>query len=287
MVTVGTIVGAALCALRFPHIQDCFAGSLCMTLNHSPQERPSPQFQVPPLLVGRRAVVTGAARGIGKAIADAFVQAGATVVRLDINPSDVVRGCDVADEDSVVRAFMDVAAEGPVDDVVHAAAIGAVAALADMSAADFRRVLDVNLTGAFLVAREATRHLSRGGNLVLVASQYGLKGWPLWGAYCASKAGVLRLADTLVGELAPQGIRVNTISPGSVDTEMVATTTANIARQSGADAGAIRASYEAAIPMGRFAQPQEIASVAVALCSGLCSYVNGSNIVVDGGELSR
>lgn len=258
-----------------------------MTLNHSLQERSSPQFQMPPLLVGRRAVVTGAARGIGKAIADAFDQAGATVVRLDINASDAVRACDVADEDSVVRAFMDVASEGPIDDVVHAAAIGAVAALADMSAADFRRVLEVNLTGAFLVAREATRHLSRGGNLVLVASQYGLKGWPLWGAYCASKAGVLRLADTLVGEFAPQGIRVNTISPGSVDTEMVATTTANIARQSGADAGAIRASYEAAIPMGRFAQPQEIASVAVALCSGLCSYVNGSNIVVDGGELSR
>ncbi|CAH2400843.1 SDR family NAD(P)-dependent oxidoreductase [Mesorhizobium escarrei] len=285
--TVGTIVGAAICEIAFSQIQDRIARSLSMTLNHPPPEKSSTQFQMPPLLVGRRAVITGAARGIGKAIADSFDQAGATVVRLDINPSDVVRGCDIADEESVVRAFKDIAIEGPIDDVVHAAAIGAVAALADMSVAEFRRVLDVNLTGAFLVAREATRHLCRGGNLVLVASQYGLKGWPLWGAYCASKAGVLRLADTLVGELAPQGIRVNTISPGSVDTEMVASTTANIARQSGADAGAIRASYEAAIPMGRFAQPQEIASVAVALCSGLCSYVNGSNIVVDGGELSR
>ena len=214
----------------------------------------STKLQLPPLLAGRRAVVTGAARGIGKAIADAFEEAGATVVRLDIKASGDVRSCDVADEDSVARAFEDVAAEGPIDDVVHAAAIAAVAALADMSVAEFRRVLDVNLTGAFLVAREATRHLRRGGNLVLFASQYGLKGWPLWGAYCASKAGVLRLADTLVGELAPQGIRVNTISPGSVDTEMVAATTANVARQSGTDAAAIRASYEAAIPMGRFAQ---------------------------------
>jgi NAD(P)-dependent dehydrogenase (short-subunit alcohol dehydrogenase family) len=258
-----------------------------MTLHHLPQDRSSTQFQMPSLVVGRRAVITGAGRGIGKAIADAFDQAGATVVRLDINPSDSVRGCDVADEESVMRAFKDIATEGPIDDVVHAAAIGAVATLADMSVGEFRRVLDVNLTGAFLVAREATRHLRRGGNLILVASQYGLKGWPLWGAYCASKAGVLRLADTLVGELAAQGIRVNTISPGSVDTEMVAITTANIARQSGTDASIIRAGYEAAIPMGRFAQPQEIASVAVALCSGLCSYVNGSNIVVDGGELSR
>jgi len=257
-----------------------------MTLNH-PQLEGSSQFQMPPLLAGRRAVVTGAARGIGKAIADAFDQAGATVVRLDISSSDSVRGCDIADENSVKRVFAEVATQGTIDDVVHAAAIGAVAPLADMSVAEFRRVLEVNLTGTFLVAREASRHLRRGGNLVLVASQYGLKGWPLWGAYCASKAGVLRLADTLVGELAPQGIRVNTISPGSVDTEMVAATTANIARQSGADAATIRASYEEAIPMGRFAQPQEIASVAVALCSGLCSYVNGSNIVVDGGELSR
>lgn len=258
-----------------------------MPLDHPAQERSSSPFQVPQLLVGRRAVVTGAARGIGKAIADAFDQAGATVFRLDINSSGTVRGCDIADEESVKRALAEIAADGPIDDVVHAAAIGAVASLADMPVADFRRVLEVNVIGAFLVAREGSRHLRRGGNLVLIASQYGLKGWPLWGAYCASKAGVLRLADALVGELAPQGIRVNTISPGSVDTEMVATTTANVARESGTDPATIRASYEAAIPMGRFAQPQEIAYVAVALCSGLCSYVNGSNIVVDGGELSR
>jgi NAD(P)-dependent dehydrogenase (short-subunit alcohol dehydrogenase family) len=152
---------------------------------------------------------------------------------------------------------------------------------------EFRRVLDVNVTGTFLIAREASRHLRRGGNLVLFASQYGLKGWPMWGAYCASKAGVLRLADTLVGELSPLGIRVNTISPGTVDTEMVAATTAEVARQSGTDPRAVRAQYEAAIPIGRYARPDEMASVVVALCSGLCSYVSGANIVVDGGELSR
>ncbi|UVK41872.1 SDR family oxidoreductase [Mesorhizobium sp. AR07] len=258
-----------------------------MPLDHPAPESTASPFQVPPLLAGRRAVVTGAARGIGKAIADAFEQAGATVFRLDIRSSETVRACDIADEDSVKRALAEIAAEGPIDDVVHAAAIGAVASLADMPVADFRRVLDVNVIGAFLVAREGSRHLHRGGNLVLIASQYGLRGWPLWGAYCASKAGVLRLSDALVGELAPRGIRVNTISPGSVDTEMVATTTANVAREAGTDPATIRARYEAAIPMGRFAQPREIAYVAVALCSGLCSYVNGSNIVVDGGELSR
>ena len=247
----------------------------------------STKLRLPPLLTGRRAIVTGAAGGIGRAIADAFDEAGAAVIRLDIKATGSVRACDVADEASVARAFEEAAEGGPIDDVVHAAAIAAIAAVSEMSVAEFRRVLDVNLTGAFLIAREASRHLRRGGNLVLFASQYGLKGWPLWGAYCASKAGVLRLADSLVGELAPLGIRVNTISPGSVDTEMVSTTTADVARQSDIDAAAVRARYEAAIPMGRFARAEEIASVVVALCSGLFSYVNGSNIVVDGGELSR
>jgi NAD(P)-dependent dehydrogenase (short-subunit alcohol dehydrogenase family) len=262
-----------------------------MTTRQSPQDgaatKPSAKFQLPPLLAGRRAVVTGAARGIGKAVADAFAEAGATVIRLDIQASRDVHGCDVADEASVTSAFEEAAAGGPIDDVVHVAAVAAIATLSDMSAAEFRRVIDVNLTGAFLVSREAARKLRRGGNLVLFASQYGLKGWPLWGAYCASKAGVLRLADSLVGELAPRGIRVNTISPGTVDTEMVSATTAEVARQSGSDAARIRAGYEAAIPMGRYARPEEMAYVAVMLCSAFCSYVNGANIVVDGGELSR
>lgn len=262
-----------------------------MTPEPSPAEREvtksSARLPLPPLLAGRRAVVTGAARGIGKAVADAFDEAGATAVRLDIRASDTVRACDVADEASVARAFEAIAAEGPIDDVIHVAAIAAVGPLTDMPLADFRRVIDVNLTGAFLIAREATRHLGRGGNLVLFASQYGLKGWPLWGAYCASKAGVLRLADSLVGELAPKGIRVNSISPGTVDTDMISSTMIDIARHAGGDVEAIRAGYQAAIPMGRFARPDEIASTVVALCSGLLSYVNGANIVIDGGELSR
>jgi len=258
---------------------------------HPPPEGDMPttsaRLQLPPLLAGRRAVVTGASRGIGKAVADAFDEAGATSVRLDIRASDTVRSCDVADEASVARAFAEAAAGGPIDDVIHVAAIGVVGTLAEMSVAEFRRVLDVNLTGTFLVAREAARHLGRGGNLVLFASQYGLKGWPQWGAYCASKAGVLRLADSLTVELAPRGIRVNSISPGTVDTEMIASTMADISRQTGTGAETLRAGWQAAIPMGRFARPEEIANTVVALCSGLLSYVDGANIVIDGGELSR
>ncbi len=248
---------------------------------------PSANRDLPPLLVGRRAIVTGAARGIGKAIADAFEAAGARVVRLDIAASGPVLGCDVTDESSVTRAFDEAGADGPIDDIVHAAGIATIGPVAEMSVEEFRRVLDVNLTGAFLVAREAARRLTRGGNLIFVASQAGLKGGARWGAYSASKGGLLRLADCLTEELGPKGVRVNSVSPGTVDTDMVSKAIADLANQSGTDAETIKARYQAGIPLGRFAKPEEVADVMVALCSGLFSYVNGSNIVMDGGELSR
>jgi NAD(P)-dependent dehydrogenase (short-subunit alcohol dehydrogenase family) len=258
-----------------------------MTQTYLSREGEVSKSRLPPLLVGRRAVVTGAAGAMGKAIADAFEEAGATVVRLDLKESASIRACDIADEASVARTFAAIAAEGPIDDIVHAAAIAIISSVADMSEADFSRVININLTGSFLIAREAARHLRRGANLLFIASQGGLKAWALWGAYCASKGGVLRLADSLVEELSPHGIRVNSISPGSVETDMIRTTIADIAKQTDSSTEAVRARYEAAIPMGRFAQPAEIASVAVAICSNLFSYVNGSNIVIDGGELSR
>lgn len=253
----------------------------------NPTPNPAPQAKIPEILAGRRAIVTGAARGMGKAIADAFEAAGAAVVRLDVREGDGVRACDVTDEVSVKAIMAEIAAEGPIDDIVHAAGIAVVAAVADMSHADFQRVLDVNLTGGFLIAREAIPHLKAGSNLVFIASQGGLKSWGLWGAYCASKGGLMRLADSLVEELAPKGIRVNSICPGSVETDMISTTIADIARETGASDAEVRAQYTKAIPMGRFAQPEEIASVAVAICSSLFSYVNGASIVVDGGELYR
>ena len=122
---------------------------------------------------------------------------------------------------------------------------------------------------------------------MFVASQAGLKGGALWSAYSASKGGLLRLADCLTEEVGGRGIRVNSISPGTVDTEMLAAAVADIAARTGQTAEAVRERYREAIPMGRFAAPDEIAGAAVALCCGLLSYANGSNIVLDGGELSR
>lgn len=239
------------------------------------------------LLAGRRAVVTGAAGGIGSAIARAFEAAGASVSRWDVTEGAGLLRCDVTDEAQVRAAFDLVEADGPLDDVVHAAGILSVGPITDLPVEAFRRVLDVNLVGAFVVAKEAAARLRRGGNLVLVASQAGLKGGAFWGAYSASKGGLLRLADCLTEELAPRGIRVNSISPGTVDTPMVENAIAHLARLKGCTAGEIETAYRKAIPAGRFARPEEIGRAAVALCSGLMSYANGANIVLDGGEMSR
>lgn len=237
------------------------------------------------LLAGRRALITGAARGIGAAIADTFEAAGAAVIRCDIHASPQVLRCDVTSESEVEAVFATTGAR--LDDVVHAAGIAELGSVAETSLASFRKVIEVNLVGAFLVARAAARRLSRGGNLIFIASQAGLKGGPLWGAYSASKGGVLRLADCLVGELATQGIRVNSISPGNVETAMAAAAIAELARRTGASADNLRRGCEEAIPLGRYALPEEIGRAAVALCSPLLSYANGANLVIDGGELSR
>lgn len=237
------------------------------------------------LLRGRTALVTGAGRGIGAAIADAFALAGASVTRADIRGGNDVIACDVTDEGAVAAAFG--SAGGSLTDVVHAAGIVELGEVAATEPESFRRVIEVNLVGTFLVARQAARCLPRGGNLILIASQAGLRSGALWGAYGAAKGGVLRLADALADELGPKGIRVNTISPGNVETEMMDDALRRLADMQGSTPSALRARYESAIPLGRFAEPGEIGAAAVALCSGLLSYANGANLVLDGGELSR
>jgi NAD(P)-dependent dehydrogenase (short-subunit alcohol dehydrogenase family) len=242
---------------------------------------------VPLLLRGRRVIVTGAAGGIGAAVLKLFAAAGAQVQGWDQVASDGVAVCDVTDEAAVADAFEAASLDGPVTDVVHAAGVTILGPIAAMSVDEFRRVIDVNLVGSFVVARETARRLASGGSLVLVSSQAGLKNGAFWGAYGASKGGMLRLADALVEELAPRGIRVNSICPGGVETAMTDAAIEALARLKGGTAAEVRARYLSAIPMARFAAPEEVAKAALALCSDLGSYVNGAILAVDGGELSR
>jgi NAD(P)-dependent dehydrogenase (short-subunit alcohol dehydrogenase family) len=234
------------------------------------------------LLTGRRALVTGAAGGVGGAIVTAFREHGAEVVGADIAAMDGVTACDVTDEGSVRSVF----ARGRFDDVVHAAGIVVVGTVRETELDAFKRVLDVNLVGAFLVGREAARQAASGSTITLIASQAGRKGGAGWSAYCASKFGVIGFGESLAQELAPEGIRVNSVCPGTVDTTMTSNAIRRLSEVRGEPAEVVGARYADAVPVGRFATPREIADVCVFLASPLARYVMGASVVVDGGELS-
>ncbi|MEQ8967523.1 MAG: SDR family oxidoreductase [Azospirillaceae bacterium] len=240
-------------------------------------------------MIGRRVLVTGAAGAIGAAIARAFADCGAAVTALDATAGPGVTACDVTDEAAVEAAFDAVgeAAGGPVTDVVHAAGVVAIVPVAEQSVAEFRRVIDVNLTGSFLVARAAARRLTAGGTLTFVSSQAGFKTGALWGAYGASKAGVNRLVDALAEELGPAGVRVNAVCPGTVRSAMLERAVPAIAARQGRNPATVAERYRAGIPLGRFAEPEEIASVCVFLASDHAGYMTGALVPIDGGELSR
>ena len=237
-------------------------------------------------LAGRVALVTGAAGAIGLAVIAAFEAAGACSLGVDLTPAEGILGCDVTDEDSVAASIEAAQAIGPLTDLVHTAGVVSVGSVADLLAADFRRVLEVNLVGSFLVAKAAAAAITGGGSITLISSQAGLRGGANWSAYSASKAGVNRLAESLAQELAPRGIRVNAVCPGNVETPMSEEAICLLAAETGVPAADIHARYTAGIPLGRFARPQEIASVCVFLASSSASYMTGASLVVDGGELS-
>lgn len=239
------------------------------------------------LLEGRRALVTGASGAIGAAICREFECHGAEWVGLDVSPGPGIIACDVSDEASVGDAFEEAARNGPLHDVVHAAGIVSVGSVAEQSLAEFRRVIDINLVGTFLVGREAAHRVEDHGAITLISSQAGLKSGAFWSAYSAAKAGVLRIMESLALELAPRGVRANAVCPGEVETTMIVDAMAGIAQLRSSTPEAVRRVYTDEIPLGRFATPEEVARVCVFLSSPLAAYVTGSAQTVDGGLLSR
>jgi NAD(P)-dependent dehydrogenase (short-subunit alcohol dehydrogenase family) len=235
------------------------------------------------VLAGRHAIVTGAASGIGAAAARALDEAGASVTKLDVSAAEGIVACDVTDERAVESAF---AQATPFTDVLHAAGILSTGDVSTLTLSDFRRVIDVNLIGSFLVARASARRIADGGTITLVASQAGRKGGAGWSAYCASKFGLIGLVESLAQELAARGVRVNAVCPGTIDTPMTSVAINQLAENRNTTPGDIRGDYVAGIPFGRFGSPAEVASVCVFLASPLAGYVSGASIVVDGAELS-
>jgi 3-oxoacyl-[acyl-carrier protein] reductase len=228
----------------------------------------------------RNVLVTGGNRGIGLAIAKAFVAGGDTVVvtsRSGEAPDDLTAvQCDVTDTASVNAAFA--AAEeifgGPVQVLVANAGMTKDGLLMRMSDEDFDAVIDTNLTGVFRCVRRASTGMikARGGRIILISSVVGLYGGPGQANYAASKAGLVGLARSVTRELGARGITANVVAPGFIETDMTAALPDDTQK-----------TYKAGIPAGRFAQPGEVAAVVRFLASEDAAYVTGAVIPVDGG----
>ena len=245
-------------------------------------------------LAGKAALVSGAAGGICRAIAVAFAEAGAAVACVDIAEAGaeetarlveraggraLARRCDVTSEaETRAAAAATEAAFGHIDILVSGAAPhDPGGTILDISPAEWRRVVDINLTGAFLLSRAVLPAMIRGGggSIILIASQLAQVGSAGRAAYCATKGALVQLARVMAIDHAAQNIRVNTLSPGAVETERTL-------RRYGSFAAA-RAAIGPKHLMGRLGQPQEIAPAAVFLAGDAASFVTGSDLLVDGG----
>jgi len=254
-------------------------------------------------LAGRRALVTGAGRGIGKAIALELASRGADVAVNDLSaePAEAVaeeitgRGaralslpCDVSRRSQVQQMVHAVIEQwGGLDILVNNAGVSRIVPFLEMAEETWDQVIDTNLKGAYLCSQEALRTMvSQGaGAIVNVSSQSGKEGNSCYAAYCASKFGIIGLTQSLAREFAPSGIRVNAVCPGVCFTELWEEQLPDYARKRGLEPEQVKAYLEGKVPLGRLGTPEEIARVVAFLASDEASYITGQAINVTGGAI--
>ncbi len=244
---------------------------------------------------GRAVLVTGAASGIGRATALRLAGEGAAVVAVDVNAgplatlpdeseglsgSIATRVGDVSSESGVKAMVAGAVADlGHLDVVANVAGVLSFSHTHELTLEEWNRLLTVNLTGTFLVCREALPHLLAGGGCIVnLASTAAHKGQPWATAYVASKGGVLALTRALAVEYAAQGLRVNSISPGAIDTPI----TGAFRLPEGADISLINR----VTPLGKFGTPEGIAAAIAYVASDEASHMNGADILIDGATLA-
>ena len=251
-------------------------------------------------LAGKTAIITGSARGIGRAFAEAYVAEGARVAIADIDiarardtateigPSAIAVALDVTRQDSIDEAVAEtIAAFGQIDILINNAAIFTAAPLVEIERADYARTFDINVSGTLFMMQAVARHMiDRGirGRIINMASQAGRRGESLVAVYCATKAAVISLTQSAGLNLISHGINVNAIAPGVVDGEHWDGVDAFFAKYEGKAPGQKKAEVGASVPFGRMGRAEDLTGMAVFLASPEAAYIVAQCYNVDGGQ---
>lgn len=251
-------------------------------------------------LDGKTALITGAARGIGRAFAEAYVREGAHVVIADINMARAAETAaeigaaamavemDITSQDSIDQGLAQaVETFGPINILINNAALFTAAPITEITRSDFDRVFNINVAGTLFTLQAVAKHMieqGNGGKIINMASQAGRRGEPLVAVYCATKAAVISLTQSAGLNLIEHGINVNAISPGVVDGEHWDGVDAFFAKHENKAPGQKKREVGAAVPFGRMGTAQDLTGMAVFLASAESDYIVAQTYNVDGGQ---